>query len=112
MRAGNSKRHRETQPFPVGSGRRFYRMIIGILLVLCLFLFCRVQVWKDRYEDVSTAAEKLATEGVELRKNFDFLKESIASWNTKPVYALLSDQQIADIGKTVGQYIKEPKWLN
>jgi len=87
-------------------------MILIILMPLCIFLFCRIQVWRDRYEDASTAAEKLATEEAELRKNYDFLKESIASWNTKPVYALLSDQQIKAIAKTVAEAIKEPKWVN
>lgn len=83
-----------------------------ILLALCVFLFYRIQVWRDRYEDESTTSERLATEKVELQKNHDFLKESIASWNTKPVYALLTEQQIVTIAKTVAEAIEKPKWVN
>lgn len=87
-------------------------MTILILLALCVFLFYRIQVWRDRNETIAYELETVTAAKDELQKSHDFLKESIASWNTKPVYALLSDAQIAEIGKTVGQYIKEPKWLN
>lgn len=87
-------------------------MTILILLALCVFMFYRIQVWRDRNETIAHDLEATARAKEELQKEYDFLKETVASWTTKPVYALLTDAQIAEIGKTVGQYIKEPKWLN
>jgi hypothetical protein len=85
---------------------------VVVITGLCFWLAYRVDVWRNRYEAACDVAKEYAVEKEKLQKEYDFLKETIASWTTKPVYALLSDQQIQEIGKTVGQFIKEPKWLN
>lgn len=87
-------------------------LIIAVLVGICFWLAYRIDTWRNKYEDACAVAARYADEKDKLQKEYNFLKEAIASWNTKPVYALLSDQQIAEIGKTVGEYIKEPKWLN
>lgn len=87
-------------------------LIMVVLSGLCIGLAHRVDVWRTKYNSACDVAIEYAKDKETLQKEYDFLKETVATWTTKPVYALLSDAQIAEIGKTVGQYIKEPKWLN
>jgi hypothetical protein len=87
-------------------------LIISVLVGLCFWLAYRVDVWHNKYDAAYDVAKEYAADKEKMQKDYDFLKETVASWTTKPVYALLSDQQIQEIGKIVGQVVKEPKWLN
>ncbi len=87
-------------------------LIIAVLVGICFWLAYRVDTWQKKYDDACDIAARYSDQRDALQKEYNFLKESVASWNTKPVYALLSDAQIQQIGETVGKFIKEPKWLN
>lgn len=41
-----------------------------------------------------------------------YIKEHVVALYKKPVYALITDKQIEQIGQIVAATLKEPKWLN
>lgn len=83
-------------------------MLIVYAILVTLWSFW---VWTGR-ENVKEDVEGLTAENTQLTTEKEFYRNVIVKMYEKPVYALITNEQVQQIGKVVADHVKEPKWLN
>lgn len=84
----------------------------AIVSLVCGWLFWSRDRYRNAFYECLDDNQQLTDKCETVTKENLYIKESIVTLYKKPVYALITEEQVSQIGQIVAKHIKEPKWLN